>query len=171
LTSSISAAGHSYTYKVTTKPSSKKTGVLTGTCSQCSGATTVTLPLLNTTNYSRTKTKVPTCTAKGTYTWVWKDTTYGTVKLTSSISATGHSYGYEVTKNPTVSVAGVLTGTCTACDTTVTIALPKLTKTDYSYKVKTAATGTKNGVGIYTWNVADYGTYSFEVTIPKKASK
>ena len=34
------------------------TGVLTGTCSKCSQTTTVTLPKLNTTDYTKTTTKV-----------------------------------------------------------------------------------------------------------------
>jgi hypothetical protein len=50
----------------------------------------VTVPKLNTTDYTRTQTKAPTCTATGTYTWKWKTTTYGTFSYTTSIAATGH---------------------------------------------------------------------------------
>ncbi|MBR6824971.1 MAG: hypothetical protein IKM59_00305, partial [Oscillospiraceae bacterium] len=45
---------HSYTYKATKNPTTSATGTLTGTCSKCSGTTTVTLPKLNTTDYTKT---------------------------------------------------------------------------------------------------------------------
>ena len=46
------ATGHSYSYKATKNPTTSATGVLTGTCSKCNGTTTVTLPKLNTTDYT-----------------------------------------------------------------------------------------------------------------------
>ncbi|MBO2527222.1 MAG: hypothetical protein CW335_03460, partial [Clostridiales bacterium] len=48
----VNALGHSYTYKVTTSPTTSSSGVLTGTCARCSATTTVTLPLLDTTDYT-----------------------------------------------------------------------------------------------------------------------
>ena len=77
-----------------------------------------------------------------------------------------HSYSYKVTKNPTVSATGTLTGTCSKCSGTTTVTLPKLNTTDYSYKVTKAATCTATGTGRYTWKTTTYGSYYFDVTIP-----
>ena len=85
-----SALGHSYKYATNKAPTTSATGTLKGTCSRCSGTTSVTMPKLNTTDYTRTQTKAPTCTATGTYTWKWNTTTYGTFSYTTSIAANGH---------------------------------------------------------------------------------
>ena len=85
-----SALGHSYKYATNKAPTTSAAGTLKGTCSRCSGTTSVTVPKLNTTDYTRTQTKAPTCTATGTYTWKWKTTTYGTFSYTTSIAAKGH---------------------------------------------------------------------------------
>ena len=80
----------------------------------------------------------------------------------------GHSYGsYTVSKTPTTSTTGTLTGTCSRCGGTTTVTLPKLNTTDYAYRVVTAAACTTTGTGRYTWNTTTYGTYSFDVTIAK----
>ena len=78
-----------------------------------------------------------------------------------------HVYDYSITTNPTTSVAGMLTGTCTECEGTTTVILPKLTSTDYTYMVKTVATCTADGTGTYTWKTTIYGSYSFNATLTK----
>ena len=78
-----------------------------------------------------------------------------------------HDYRYAVTKAPTAAAAGTLTGTCSRCDKTAAVALPRLNTTDYTYRVKTAATCTADGTGTYTWKTATYGSYSFQVTLSK----
>ena len=187
-----SALGHSYSYAKNVNPTTSASGSIKGTCSRCSGTTTVTVPKLTTTDYTRTTTKAATCTATGTYTWTWKTTTYGTFSYTSSIakiahsysaatctkaptcscgatsgSALGHSYTYKVTKNPTTSASGTLVGTCSRCSaSTGNITIGKLGTTYHTYKVTKAATCTATGTGRYTWGITDYGTYYWDVTIP-----
>lgn len=76
-----------------------------------------------------------------------------------------HSFGYKVTKSPTVSAAGLLSGTCSKCSVTKEITLPKLSTTDYSYKVTKAATCTAAGTGRYTWKTTTYGSFYFDVSL------
>ena len=78
-----------------------------------------------------------------------------------------HDYRYAVTKAPTIEAAGTLTGTCSKCDKTTTVSLPKLSTTDYSYQVTTAATCTTDGTGLYTWKTTTYGNFPFTVTLDK----
>ena len=77
----------------------------------------------------------------------------------------GHSYTYKVTKVPTSSAAGTLTGTCSMCSDTTTVTLPKLSTVDYSYTVTKAATCTAAGTGRYTWKITTYGSFYFDVSI------
>ena len=91
------ASGHSYTYKATKNPSTSATGTLTGTCSKCNGTTTITLPKLDTTNYTKTTTTAATCTATGVDKYTWKTTTYGTFSFNATTAALGHSYTTKVT--------------------------------------------------------------------------
>lgn len=107
----------------------------------------------------------PTCTAQG-YT-AHTCSICGDSYKDSYTNALGHSYSYSATTAPTTSTTGVLTGTCTRCGATTTITLPKLTTTDYNYSVIQAATCIANGTGRYTWKTTTYGTFSFDVTIPK----
>ncbi|MBE6960296.1 MAG: hypothetical protein E7448_06205, partial [Ruminococcaceae bacterium] len=80
-------------------------------------------------------------------------------------TACTHSYTYKATTVPTTSTGGTITGTCSKCGETEIIALPKLTTSDYSYKVVTAATCTAAGTGRYTWKTTTYGSFSFDVSI------
>jgi hypothetical protein len=89
----------------------------------------VTVPKLNTTDYTRTQTKAPTCTATGTYTWKWKTTTYGTFSYTTSIAAKGHSWGsWKTTGFPTPILEGVQERVCSSCSKKET---QKLAKSKY----------------------------------------
>ncbi len=104
---------HGYSYAVTKKPTASTTGVLTGTC-VCSGTTTVTLPKLNTTDYTKTATKAATCTATGTDSYKWNTTTYGTFTFTAITAALGHDYGYIGNGD------GTHTAACSRCDDSFT---------------------------------------------------
>ena len=83
------------------------------------------------------------------------------------VCANGHNYSYAVSTSPTTTATGTLTGTCSRCGVTTTITLPKLTTTDYYYSIIQEATCTTNGTGRYTWKTTNYGTFSFDVAIPK----
>lgn len=77
-----------------------------------------------------------------------------------------HNYSYSVTKKPTNSATGTLTGTCSDCSGTTTVTLPRLNTSNYSYKVVKEATCAANGTGRYTWKTTTYGSVYFDVTIP-----
>ncbi len=165
--SSTNATGHSYTYKATKNPSLSATGTLTGTCSKCSVTTTVTLPKLNTTDYTKTVVKASTCTEKGQEKYTWKTTTYGSFTFTISRNALGHNYTYAITTKPSLSATGVLTGTCSRCSEKPTVTLPKLNATDYAKTVDKAPTCTEKGQETYVWNTTTYGNFS--ITISRNA--
>ena len=121
-----SALGHSYKYATNKAPTTSAAGTLKGTCSRCSGTTSVTVPKLNTTDYTRTQTKAPTCTATGTYTWKWKTTTYGTFSYTTSIAAKGHSWGsWKTVKFPNPAEEGRQERYCSNCQKKDTNTLAK----------------------------------------------
>ena len=162
----LAATGHSYTYKVTKEPTTSATGTLTGTCSKCGGTTTVTLPKLTTTDYNYAILKEAGCITSGTGRYTWKTTTYGSFYFDVTLAATGHSYTYKVTKEPTTSATGTLTGTCSKCGGTTTVTLPKLTTADYDYTILKAAGCTTSGTGRYTWKTTTYGSFCFDVMLP-----
>ena len=112
--------------------------------------------------------EAPTCTEHG---WEAYDTCencdYSTYE---EIAATGHSYSYQVTNAPTVNGDGTLTGTCGDCSETDLVTLPMLNDTDYTYTVEEEPTDTTVGVGRYTWNTTDYGTFYFDVEIEAEES-
>jgi len=125
-------------------------------------------------NLEEVPAKSPSCTAAGNnryYTCdcgaVFKaDGVTKTTVAAETIPATGHSYTYQVTTAPTITAAGVLTGTC-ACTNKTTITLPKLNSTDYAYAVITEPTTASTGIGRYTWKNTAYGTFTFDVTLDK----
>ena len=77
----------------------------------------------------------------------------------------GHDFAYTVTVAPKVNMPGLLTGTCSRCQATTTVMLPKLSETDYDYEVTAEPTCTETGVGVYIWKTTDYGSFSFDVTL------
>ncbi|MBE6985605.1 MAG: hypothetical protein E7434_08385, partial [Ruminococcaceae bacterium] len=104
---------HSYSYKLTASPTLAATGTLTGTCSHCSTTTTVTLPKLNATDYTKSTSKTVTCTEAGIDTYKWNTTTYGSYSFTVTAEALGHSYDDGVvTTIPTLTEEGVILYTC-----------------------------------------------------------
>ena len=86
--------------------------------------------------------------------------------MADETAALGHSIAYAVETAPTLETEGVLVGTCTRCSKTTRIVLPKLGKTAYSIEVITEPNKEAEGFGRYTWNVTDYGTFTFEAAIP-----
>jgi len=87
----IPALGHDYSYSVSKAPTLTAAGALTDSCSRCSRKASVTLPKLNTTDYTRTVVTKATVSANGLDSYTWKNTSYGsfsfevvTAKLSSA---------------------------------------------------------------------------------------
>jgi len=156
---------HSYQYTVTKEPTISAIGSLTGTC-KCGETMTVTLPRLTTEDYDYTIQEESGCTTEGIGLYNWKTITYGSFYFDVTLPATGHIYGYKVTQEPTTSAIGTLTGTCSRCDGTTTVTLPKLTTDDYDYTIQKATSCTASGTGRYTWKTTTYGSFNFDVMIP-----
>jgi hypothetical protein len=122
--------------------------VLTGTCSVCSGTTTVTLPKLNTTDYTKSTTKAATCTATGTDKYVWKITTYGTFSFTATTAKLGHDYKAVVTA-PTCTEQGYTTYTC-KCDYSYVVDYVEANGHSHTSEITTPATHLSEGIKTYT---------------------
>ena len=83
------------------------------------------------------------------------------------LCTSGHSFVYTVTNLPTEKAAGELAGVCATCQTTDTVTLPKLNKTDYTYRVVTEPTETKAGLATYTWKNTAYGEVKIDVVLKR----
>ena len=105
---------HSYSYSVTTNPTTSAAGVLTGTCTKCGAKTTITLPKLTTSDYNYSVVSAASCTATGVGKYTWKTTTYGNFSFNVTIPKTDHSYTSETIPATCVNHGGVKY-TCTAC--------------------------------------------------------
>ena len=157
------ATGHSYIYKFTTTPTISASGVLTGTCARCSATTTVTLPKLNTTDYSYSVVNAATCAATGTGRYTWKTTTYGSFYFDVTLAKTAHNYTTTVTA-PTCTAQGYTTHTCTACGDSYKDTYIAALGHNYSYKVTTTPTTSATGVLTGTCSRCSETT---TVTLPK----
>ncbi|MBQ2445083.1 MAG: metallophosphoesterase, partial [Oscillospiraceae bacterium] len=159
------ALGHNYTgYKATKNPTTSATGVLTGTCSRCSATTTVTLPKLNTTDYTKTTTTAATCTATGVDKYTWKTTTYGSFSFNATTAALGHSYTNKVTA-PTCTAQGYTTHTCSRCSNSYKDTYTNALGHNYTnYKATTAPTTSATGILTGTCSRCSATT---TVTLPK----
>ncbi len=82
---------HTCIYKVSTNPTASASGTLTGTCTKCTQSLSVSLPKLNTTDYTKTTATAPTCTAAGVDKYTWKTTSYGNFSFTVITEALGHN--------------------------------------------------------------------------------
>ena len=76
-----------------------------------------------------------------------------------------HQFSAAVVAAPTVETAGKLELCCDFCGQKQNVELPALNETDYTYEVIQAPTAAADGIGRYTWNVTDYGTFRFDVVI------
>lgn len=110
----VCSNGHDYVYSVAAAPSLQAAGLLAGCCSRCGETTTVTLPTLNTTDYSYTVIVNAACTADGLGRYTWNTTAYGSYFFDAPIPAAGHSYNSVVTA-PTCTQNGYTTHTCSVC--------------------------------------------------------
>ena len=84
--------GHNYCYTISHEPNQSTDGLLLGVCSKCSGTTVVTLPKLNTTDYSYEVKTEPSYSAMGVGCYTWKNTTYGLISfdvVLDKLAATG----------------------------------------------------------------------------------
>lgn len=86
-----------------------------------------------------------------------------TQKLASLQAKCYHRFTYAVTTLPTETAEGNLTGTCTDCGETETLALPVLTDVRYTSEITKEATCTSAGVRTYT--DSEYAV-SFTTEIP-----
>ncbi len=129
----IATTDHAYSYKATKNPTASATGTLTGTCNGCSGTNTVTLPKLNTADYTKTVTKAPTCTETGTDTYKWNTTTYGSFSFTATTEAKGHTAVIDKAVAPSCTATGLTEGShCSECNKVLT-AQEVLPATGHSY--------------------------------------
>ncbi len=157
---------HSYEYKASKNPTTSATGTLTGTCSACSATTTVTLPKLNTTDYTKTTTKAPTCTATGTDKYTWKTTTYGSFFFNVTTKAKGHTEVIDKAVAPTCTATGLTEGKhCSVCKAVLS-AQTTVAALGHSYDsgtVTTKPTFTEKGLLTYTCANDQSHTYTEEL--------
>ena len=81
------------------------------------------------------------------------------------IPATGHPYQSTLQKAPDMESIGSLLATCAVCGETVTVQLPALNETDYTFELLRATTATSDGVGCYSWKETAYGSFTFEAVL------
>ena len=162
------ALGHAWNGGVvSTPPTETQPGIMLYTCTRCGATKTESIPAIgHVHNYTATVVP-PTCTNQG---YTLHVCSCGDSYMDNYTDALGHDYGYAVTTTPTTSAGGTLTGTCSRCGGTTTVTLPKLNTTDYTYTEILPATQTATGIGRYTWKTSYYGTFSFDVVIPKLAN-
>ncbi len=153
---------HDYVYNLDNAPTVSTLGYVTGTCSQCQSTISITLPKLNTTDYSYAVTKIADCTATGIGQYTWKTTAYGTYKFEVNIAATEHNYTSKVTA-PTCTAQGYTSHTCT-CGYSYKDSYTNATGHSYTYKATTAPTTSATGVLTGTCSKCS-GTTT--VTLPK----
>ena len=139
------ALGHDYAYIVTATPTTDAAGMLTGTCSRCSGSTVITLPVLNTTDYNCVIVKPATCMNTGKADYTWKITTYGTYTFTVILPFSDHEYNDVVTA-PTCTSRGYTTHTCIYCGESYRDSFTSALGHNYNYAITTAPTAVATGV-------------------------
>ena len=137
----IDPSAHNYSYRASKQPTLTNKGTLTGSCSICGGSTTMTLPVLNATDYVKATVQEPTCTERGTDNYRWKNTAYGSYTFSIETDALGHKYGRgEITKIPTLTTQGEQFCTCERnCGHTATLPVDTLRESLYMGFENTAA--------------------------------
>ena len=149
-----------------------ETGLGTIRCATCGYVAFVTVQGDHTYTTVEWQTKAPTCTEGG---YQYKHCSVcdkDIIKEDSATPALGHSYKYVVTTQATTTTAGVLTGTCSVCQSTVTYELPAIS-TENGYTVvgePVAPTCQSEGYTEYQYVVKEgentIYTYTVRVTTP-----
>ncbi len=121
ISNTLAKTAHNYSYKVNKAPTENEAGNLIGTCISCLASRNVTLPALNTSDYTRSEITPATCTSTGTAKYEWKITTYGKHSFTASIPAKGHSYTNSSIVAPTCTEQGYTLKKCTNSGCTYSI--------------------------------------------------
>ena len=111
------------------------------------------------------ETVTPDCINHGYTTYLCSEC--GESYVDDYVSPLGHDYLYSVFTVPTEINTGALKGVCSRCLNAEEISLPCLNTTDYSYIEVKEPTYSEDGVGRYIWNTTTYGTFCFDVSIPK----
>jgi hypothetical protein len=107
----------------------------------------------------------PTCEADGCTTHTC--TVCGHTYTDAHTDALGHDYTYTLTAVPGKFRTGTLAGTCSRCGVTDTVELPKVSGADYVMEVILEPTEVTEGLARYTWINTEYGTVTFQLTLPK----
>ena len=89
----------------------------------------------------------------------------GVLVSVGEIVPAAHTDTCVVTVAPAADATGSILRSCQVCGEASTITLPALNETDYTCEVIQAATATADGIGYYTWNVTEYGTFGFNAVI------
>ncbi len=119
----IPACAHEWKFKVTKQPSCTATGVRTYTCKNCGSSYNENIPFLDHA-YVISERKAD-CTNSGSITHTCKECRHTYTEKTQP--ALGHAYGELKTLiNPTELLPGLAEHTCTRCQFTEQISLPKL---------------------------------------------
>lgn len=154
--------GHSYNSNVLTAPTKTSTGTLRCYCPVCRNTMDVTLPKLNSTEYTVKTEGTTTCTAGAVEHYTWKITEYGTFTFDVQLASGSHTYTYSLSAAPTESAEGSIKGVCSKCGNTTYVSVPKLNLTDYDYVVIGEPTCTSGCTGRYMWKNTKYGSYHFD---------
>ena len=154
-------------WAVKTAPTKTTAGEIEIRCLHCGTQNNETLPKLDATNYDIEQLVKPTCTTEGKGKYTWKTKSFGTFSFEAALDLVGHNYtSFTEKQAPTLTVEGLLEGTCSVCKQTALFSLPKLNTIDYTYTEVTKATCTSAGTGRYTLkNTATYGTRQYDITI------
>ena len=167
----LASGSHAYTYSLAAEPTETSEGSIKCYCPKCQSTEYIPLPVLNGMDFDMQVIGEATCTKGCILRYTWKNTQYGSYHFDKEIPPMGHSYLVtelnKVTVAPTAESEGQLVCRCFRCNEALTITLPKFSDTEYSYSVKVQPTVSKCGTGTYTWLVEEYGSYSFDVEIPK----
>ena len=160
-TETVLADGHNYDAgKITKKATCTETGTKTFTCTKCKSTKTETLKAIGHKAVTD-KAVSATCTTLGKTEGRHCSVCNTVIQEQKTIPATGHGYDAgKVTKQPTVTTAGVKNYTCQVCGETKTETIPALGLKAPTMK----ATVNANGTFTLSWNKVS-GAEKYELYI------